>query len=89
MLKKPLELSDASDWYASPTSENANNRNASLTFGNTGNDPFAEIIDIEYESAVAEHTHSGRPLEEGPLNPEQRESGRHVLKMAPPTTLPP
>lgn len=84
MLKKPLELSDASDWYAPSTSENANNWNAPSTLDITGNDPFAEITDVEYESAAAEHKLLGRPLAIAPLNPEQRESGRHVLQVAPP-----
>jgi hypothetical protein len=84
MLKKPLELSDASDWYAPSTSENANNWNAPSTLDITGNDPFAEITDVEYESAVAEHKLLGCPLAIAPLNPEQRESGRHVLQVAPP-----
>jgi len=88
ILKKPLQLNDASDWYASTTSENANNWNASSTLDNRVNDPFAEITDMEYECAVAEHKHFGRPLEDVPLNPEQRESGRHVLKVAPSTPLP-
>jgi hypothetical protein len=88
ILKKPLQLNDASDWYASTTSENANNWNASSTLDNRVNDPFAEITDIEYECAVAEHKHLGRPLEDVPLNPEQRESGRHVLKVAPSTHTP-
>jgi hypothetical protein len=89
LLKKPLVLNDAHDWYASSTFENANGRDASLTLDIPDIDPFAEITDVVYEYAASEHTRLGLPRANAPLNPEQRASGRHVLKVAPSTTLPP
>ena len=88
MLKMPLVLNDASDWYASSTPENANDCVASSTNDITVFDPFAEITDVAYECAAAEHKHLGRPIADAPLNPEQRAGGRHVLQVAPSTTHP-
>ncbi len=46
------------------------------------NDPFAEISDAEYDMAATAYRFSGLPTSHAPLNPEQRQCGRDLVKIA-------
>ena len=83
LLKKPIVLMDAHKWTTSSNTTTAPNTTTYETHADTiDNDIFAEIDDIAYERAVEAHKHHCLPMEEAPLNPEQRASGRDFIKVA-------
>ena len=77
LLKQPIVLNDGNEWDASGPTE-TQPRTHEVT---TDNDPFAEITDVEYETAATLHKFMNLLDIDAPLNPEQRASGRHVLKV--------
>jgi hypothetical protein len=77
LLKEPIVLNDRNEWDASGPTETQ----PRLHEGITDNDPFAEITDLEYENAAALHKFMNLTDIHAPLNPEQRASGRQILKV--------
>jgi hypothetical protein len=77
LLKQPIVLNDGNEWDASGPTETQPRLHEVIT----DNDPFAEITDVEYETAATLHKFMNLLDIDAPLNPEQRASGRHVLKV--------
>ena len=77
LLMQPIVLNDGNEWDSSgPTVTQPR-----LPEGIEDNDPFAEITDLEYENAAALHKFMNLTDIHAPLNPEQRASGRQILKV--------
>ena len=82
-LKQPIVLSDTAEWSSSTITPSACTTNCVTTPAIIyDSDTFADISEAAYGVAVDTHMRLGLPLDSGPLNPEQRASGRDFLKVA-------
>jgi hypothetical protein len=77
LLMQPIVLNDGNEWNSSGPTVTL----PRLPEGIEDNDPFAEITDLEYENAAALHKFMNLTDIHAPLNPEQRASGRQILKV--------
>ena len=83
LLKKPIVLTDSNEWNTGNLPvRNIGESNFSLDANTDVIDLFAEISEDAYEHAAAEHKALGLPNANAPLNPEQRNCGRDIIRVA-------